>query len=205
VHVDGALTYDKWCDGVRRGRSYVSDGYGHLIDFTANGVAVGERDLELDAPSRIVVRARAACLLPEAIPTRPDPMRRPYWTPEHARAAGTRAVTIEVVVNGQAAGRQQIVADGTIREVELSVPIARSSWVALRIPGCAHTNPIFVTVGGASIRASRKSADWCLRSVDQCWSQKAPRIRARERDAARNAYEHARARYRAIAAESSAD
>ncbi len=32
--------------------------------------------------------------------------------------------------------------------MELEVPLERSSWIALRMPGSAHTNPIFVTVGG---------------------------------------------------------
>jgi hypothetical protein len=41
--------------------------------------------------------------------------------------------------------------------------------------------------------------------VDQCWSQKGPRIRNREREAAARAYDHARQRYRAILAESDAD
>jgi hypothetical protein len=206
VHLDGTLTYDRWCDGVRSGRSYVSDGFSHLMDFAANGVAVGAgRDVELGAASSLAVTARGACLLPEQPPARPDPGRRPYWTPEHARVPGTRTVTVEAVVNGEAVARQQIAADGTIRDIRLDVPIVRSSWVALRIHGSAHTNPIFVTVDRKPIRASRRSAEWCLRAVEQCWSQKGPRIRARERDAARAAHDHARARYVAIGAESVAD
>ena len=206
VHLPGALTYDGWCEGVRRGRSYVSDGFSHLMDFAANGVAVGtERDVELRAASSIVVTASCACLLPAQIPARPDPTRRPYWTPEHARVPGAREVTVEAVVNGQPVARQQIAADGTIRDIRIEIPIARSSWVALRIPGSAHTNPIFVSVNGQPIRASRRSADWCLRAVDQCWSQKGPRIRARERDAARAAYDHARAKYREILNQSDVD
>ena len=89
--------------------------------------------------------------------------------------------------------------------MRFDVPLERSSWIALRMPGSAHTNPIFVTVAGRPIRASRKSAEWCLAAVDQCWSQKGPRIRARERDAAGRAYDHARQRYRAILAESAED
>jgi hypothetical protein len=29
---------------------------------------------------------------------------------------------------------------------------------------------IAVTVKGQPIRASRQSAEWCLRALDQCWS-----------------------------------
>jgi hypothetical protein len=50
--VDGPLTYRKWIDAVRAGRSYVSDGRSHLMDFTVNGTAAGrsESEVRLDAP-----------------------------------------------------------------------------------------------------------------------------------------------------------
>ena len=207
VHLAAGLSYDAWCDGLRQGRSYVSDGRAHLIDFTANGHAVGAgaSEIALDGPARITLTARAACLLPEQAPGPPDPDRRPFWTPEHARVPGTRDVIVEAIVNGRPVGSRRVRADGTLREVQFEVPLERSGWVALRMPGSAHTNPIFVTVAGRPIRASRKSASWCLAAVDQCWSEKGPGIRARERDAASRAYDHARERYRAIAAESEDD
>ena len=206
VHIAEALSYDRWCEGIRNGRAYVSDGFSHLMDFAAGDIAMGMgTDLAISNPSRVVVTANCACLLPEAPPPRPDPMRRPYWTPEHARIAGTRDVEVEAIVNGRVAARQRIPADGTIRAVRFELQILHSSWVALRILGSAHTNPIFVAVGARPIRASRKSAEWCLAAVDQCWSQKGPRIRTREREAARIAYDRARERYRAILGESVAD
>ena len=70
---------------------------------------------------------------------------------------------------------------------KFDVPIERSSWVVVRIYPSSHTNPIFVIVGGKPIRASKKSAEWCLKSVDQCWSQKQNAIRPDERPAARQA------------------
>ena len=139
------------------------------------------------------------------MPARPNPMRRPFWTPEHARVPGTREVIVEAVVNGRPVAQQRLAADGSVREVRFEISVDRSSWIALRILGSAHTNPTFVAVAGRPIRASRKSAEWCLASVDQCWSQKGPRIRSREREAARLAYDHARGRYRAILAESEPD
>ena len=63
-----------------------------------------------------------------------------------------------------------------IRKVSFDVPIAESSWVALRILPAAHTNPIFVMVGKKPICASRASAQWDLDAVHQAWTQKAPRI-----------------------------
>jgi hypothetical protein len=81
------------------------------------------------------------------------------------------------------------------------VPIERSSWIAARILPSSHTNPVFAIVGGKPVRASRRSAEWCLNAVNQCWTQKAARIRPSELDEARKAYDHAREVYRQRIAE----
>ncbi len=85
--------------------------------------------------------------------------------------------------------------------MSFEVPIEKSSWVTLRILASSHTNPIFVIVDGKPIRPSRRSVDWCLRGVDQCWSQKEKLIAPAELDDARAAYEHARNVYRQRLAE----
>ena len=94
--------------------------------------------------------------------------------------------------------QKKILADGTIRKVSFDVPIAESSWVALRILPAAHTNPIFVMVGKKPICASRASAQWDLDAVHQAWTQKAPRISASEQAAARAAYDHAEGVYKQL-------
>src|SRR5262249_47494893 len=108
-------------------------------------------------------------------------------------------------VNGLPVARKEIAADGSFRDVAFDVPIERSSWVALRVYPSSHTNPVFVTVGGKPIRASRKSAEWCLKSVDQCWWQKENRTRPAELPAARAAYDAARQAYEKILKESAED
>ena len=80
--------------------------------------------------------------------------------------------------------------------------VTKSSWVALRILASSHTNPIFVIVNGKPMRPLRASAEWCLAAVNQCWTQKAPKISARELSDARQAYDHARETYRKLIAES---
>lgn len=205
VHLPEGLSYDGWCAGVREGRCYVSDGYSHLPDLTANGLKLGTggSELRLAGPGVVKLTARAACLLAETPPAgKPDPYTQPFWTPEHARVPGTREVTVELVQNGRPVAAQRVLADGRLRDVAFEARLERSGWLALRILGSAHTNPIFVLVGGRPIRASRRSVEWCLKAVDQCWSQKSPRMRARERDAGQRAYEHARVRYRQILTES---
>ena len=204
--VDGPLTYRKWIDAVRTGRNYVSDGKSHLLDFSVNGVASGTADseLRLDRPGRVKASVRAAARLDE----RPnDALRslrydeKPYWALERARIGSSREVPVELIVNGEPVASQKLVADGTIRTLTFDVPIDRSSWIAARILPSSHTNPVFALVGGRPIRASRRSAEWCLAAVNQCWTQKAPRIRAAEIDDARKAYDHAREVYRQRLAE----
>ncbi len=40
--LDGALSYPAWLDGLQSGRSYVSDGKTHLMDFRVNGTEAGK-------------------------------------------------------------------------------------------------------------------------------------------------------------------
>jgi hypothetical protein len=203
VHLSQVLTYDAWCEGVRAGRSYVSDGFSHLMNFKTNGLEVGAEGsvLNLDGRTPVRVSVQAASLLPESAPAG-RPGRQPAWGPENARVRGTRDVTVEVIVNGRAVGAQHVTADGVLRDVSFEILIDRSSWIALRILGSAHTNPIFVHVGGRPIRSSKRSAEWCLKGVDQCWSQKSPRMNRSEWPGAQRAYDFARNRYKQILAES---
>ncbi|WP_229368217.1 CehA/McbA family metallohydrolase [Telluribacter humicola] len=210
VQLDDQLNYDAWVEGIRQGRAYVSDGKSHLMDFQVNDLPVGTNgsELKLGKPAKVRVTARVAARLDEK-PNEEIRKRsydkQPYWDLERARKGDTREVPVEVVVNGKVVATKSIVADGTVRDIAFEVPIERSSWVALRILPSSHTNPVFITVNDKPVRASRKSADWCARAVDQCWGQKEPQIAAHEREAARKAYEHARHTYHQILAESEVD
>lgn len=206
VQVNGSLTYAAWLEGLRSGRSYVSDGRTHLMDFQLNGVSVGTKGSEvaLAKAASVHVTARVAALLDIV----PDPTvrslpydQKPYWSIERARLEDSREVELQLVVNGGVAQRKRVLADGRLHDIVFDVAIAKSSWVALRILGAAHTNPLFVMVGGKPIRASVESARWALTAVHQCWTQKAPRISVAEQPAARTAYDHAEAIYQQIAKE----
>lgn len=207
---DGKLDFDRWCEGIKQGRTYVSDGKSHLVDFEVNGVEVGG-ETKLDAPGTVKVKAKVAARLePEFTAAlaelRSRPMEaKPYWELERARIGDTRNVPLEVVVNGQPVARKEIPADGSFQDVAFDVALDKSSWVALRIYPSSHTNPVFVVVGDKPIRASKKSAEWCLKGVDKCWSQKIRGMRAADRAEAEKAYDVARAAYKKILAESAED
>jgi hypothetical protein len=210
VKLDGKLDYDAWCEGIRLGRNYVGDGKSHLMNFKANDVAMGENgsELRLARSGKVTLTARVAARLNE----KPDPAikrlpydRKPYWDVERARIDETREVPVEVIVNGVAVAKRNIIADGREQDVKFDVDIAHSSWVALRILPSSHTNPIFVLVDGKPIRASKRSIEWCLKGVDQCWSQKERFIKPAEMEDAKQAYAHAREVYKKRLGESLVD
>jgi hypothetical protein len=203
VKLDGKLDYDQWCEGVRNGRNYVSDGRSHLIEFKVNDQAVGEHGSEMNLPESATVKvtAKVAARLNE----QPNPdlqklsyTEKPYWDIERARIGETREVPVEVIVNGYPVAKRNIVADGKLQEITFDVKIDRSSWVAMRILPSSHTNPIWVKVGGKPMSPSRRSAEWCLKGVDRCWSQKKRFIKASEMAEAEAAYDHARKAYQGL-------
>ena len=201
VKLGSKLNYEAWCEGIREGKNYVSDGYSHLMDFSVDNRAMGDMgsELKLDTGKEVSVKVRVAARLDEQsnpnLRDRPY-QQKPYWHIERARIGDSRTVPVELIVNGFPVARQDVVADGKVQDLEFNVPIQFSSWVAVRILPSAHTNPVFVTVGDAPIRASRRSAEWCLASVDQCWNNKERFIAKDEMQDALSAYQHARQTYR---------
>jgi hypothetical protein len=217
---DQPLDFDKWVMRLKDGASYCGDGLSHLIDFTVNGLGVGETgDKNSAAIGRksvlaakrgqpLAIKVQAAALLAgepdEEIRQRPLD-QKPYWHVERARIGNSNKVPVELVVNGKAVERQELTADGQIRELTFNFTPDRSSWIALRIFPTAHTNPIFVELDNKPIRASKQSAQWCLDAVDVCWKQKVKGIRAEEQPAAAEAFGVARRAYAKILSESQAD
>jgi hypothetical protein len=206
VKLGGKLNYEDWCGGIRQGRNYVGDGRSHLIDFKLNEAAMGENgsELRLTQPGMVRATVKAAALLD---PT-PNPELRqrsyhqkPYWDIERARIGNSREVPLELIVDGYPVARHNLPADGVLRDVSFETRIERSSWVALRILPSSHSNPVFVVVDGKPIRASSRSAQWCLDGVERCWSQKERFIKSDELADAKAAYDHARTVYVGLLAE----
>ncbi len=210
VKLDGRLTYNDWCEGIRNGRNYVGDGRSHLIDFQVNNVQMGVNgsELRLAKADTVLVTAKVAARLNETpIDGLADRSydQKPYWHIERARLKDTRKVPVEVIINGYAIAKKEIVADGELQEIAFEVPIEFSSWVALRILPSSHTNPVFVLVDGKPIRASKRSAEWCLAGLKKCRSQKL-RFMGKDEIADFNAtYDHAEKTYRRIIGESITD
>jgi hypothetical protein len=211
-----SLDYTAWCEGLRAGRSYVSDGYAHAVDFQVNDIRPGEGDAKLAKPGNVKVTARVAFAAetPKAVAhggITPPAGRRVVGDtvelhgPRYDEMLKGGQRLIEIVVNGQSVAKQEIPADGQIHDLAFDVPIARSSWVALRHFPQLHTNPVNVLVADQPIRASRRSAQWCVEVIDLLWKNRERAIAPAERPAARAAFDRALVRYRQIASECLAD
>ena len=203
--VASPVSFDAYVEEIRKGANYVGDGKSHLIDFFVEDVEMGTNgsELELKRPDAVKVRVKAAAYLPEiqdalgALIARRNPTAPPYWDLERARMGESRDVTVELVVNGYPAASKTIAADGQFVDLEFEHKVEFSSWIAVRILGSSHTNPIFVLVDDKPVYASRRSAEWCIKSVDRCLEMKRKAIRPTEIAAAEAAYQYARRRYEA--------
>jgi hypothetical protein len=185
-HVD----FTSWCQGLAKGRSYVSDGYAHALEFTVNSKAPGYGDVALDQPGHVTAKAKVAFAA-----------HLPLGTAVGGPTPTARTRRVELVVNGVAVDSKEVPADDQVHELTFDTNIDRSSWVALRQFPQLHTNPVNVVVGGKPIRASRKSALWCLGTIEQLWRVRSPKIAAEEREEAHKTFLRAIDHYRRIAAE----
>lgn len=212
---DEKFNFDTWVSALKDGRSYCCDGLSHLRDFEVNGLAVGEKGaggknsvLALKSGEKLQIKAVGAALLEDKPrdDIRNKPLAdKPYWHVERARIETSNKVPVELIVNGQAVARSEMPADGSTQDIAFDYTPKQSCWVALRIFPSCHTNPVFVEVDDRPIRASKRSAQWCLDAVDVCWKAKVNNIRAGERDAAAKAFDVARAAYKKILDESHDD
>jgi hypothetical protein len=185
------VNYDDYVAALKAGRSYMTDGSVHLLKFAVNGteVGTGNSEIKVSREADLNISASIAAYLPVKIGDTSD-MDRFYYNPEKSRIGKSRNMKVELVVNGIVEDSSFLRADGKINNIRFKHKINKSSWVALRVPWSAHSNPIFVLVDDKPI-CERRSAEWCMKAVEQCWKMKEPNIRDSEKSAAKAAYDAA--------------
>jgi hypothetical protein len=185
-----AVDYAAWCRGIAQGRSYVSDGYAHALEFTVGDKSPGFGDVKLDQGGMVKVKAKVAFGKEVSLGTAPG---------AQAPTGDTRKV--ELVVNGKVVASKAVPADNKTHDLSFDVQIDKSSWVALRHYPQMHTNPVNVVVDGKPIRASRSSAKWCIGTIEQLWKVRGPGIKEDERAEAEKTFKKAIEMYKKIAEE----
>ncbi len=146
VKTVGPLTMRSWLDGLKSGRSFVSNG--PILTLEVNGKGPGET-CELAAAGKV----RVGVTVESYVPFR----------------------SIDVIVNGKVAAHDHTAAaageaaGSRVRRFDVALPIERSSWIALRVRGpdhplvfdgpvWAHTSPVYVKVGGQGIESRDDAA-----------------------------------------------
>ncbi|MGE3820324.1 MAG: CehA/McbA family metallohydrolase [Isosphaeraceae bacterium] len=155
VKTEGPLTMRGWLDGLRHGRSFVTNG--PIPTLEVDGKGPGEsRALDKAGVARVGVTVESLAPFDQ----------------------------IEVIVNGEVVARDEVGAEAStstrLRRLEVAVPIERSSWIAARVrgpvspmvfggPAWAHTSPVYVSVAGQPIASPRDAAyfvDWIERMLE---------------------------------------
>jgi hypothetical protein len=186
------IDFAAWCEGLAKGRSYVSDGYAHALVFRVQGKTPGQT-VQLNKPGSVKIQAKVAFA-----------RQMPLGTAVGGTVKPGDKRLVELVINGKAAASQWVPADDQIHDLTFTVPVSRSSWIALRNLPQLHTNPVNVLIAGQPIRASRKSALWCIDCIKQLWNARHTMIAPEERPQAEATFQRAIEQYRKIAAEAPA-
>ncbi|MCI0378453.1 MAG: CehA/McbA family metallohydrolase [Gemmataceae bacterium] len=153
VHVGGVKAdkdglYADWIDGLKKGRSFVSNG--PMLEFTVDGKSVGEV-VKIAAPKSLKARIRVDSHLP--------------------------LDKAELIVNGKVAPMPPWPKNSVSGVMEMDVDVMQSGWIALRASGpghpdsplpalYAHTAPIYVEVASVPTR-SRADALFFLNWIDE--------------------------------------
>ncbi len=156
VHLPDGLDYAKWVEGVKAGRSFVSNG--PVLEFSANAAAIGDT-IRLKQPGKVRVRGKVESQFP--------------------------LETLEVVHNGKVIATVKP-GHGRATTIDQDVAVTESGWLAVRASGKpvrywpgrsqgAHTNPIYLQVA-AQPQNTKKSAEYFLKWIDRLEAQ------LRERD-----------------------
>ena len=209
------LEFTDWCDAVAEGRSYVSDGFAHALEFEVGGKRPGPEPVNLAQGGKVKVHAKVAFAprIPKAVAYgQIEPAGGNRWVGDtvnlHAPrndewvVGGSRKV--EIVAGGKVVAETEVPADGLPHDLEFEVEVKESTWIALRHFPQLHTNPVTVLVSDEPIRISKSSARWCAEAVKLLWRNRHHVIAEGEREAAKASYDRAIQEYERIASESPA-
>lgn len=143
VRVEGEFSYEAWVEGLKRGRTFVSNG--PMLEFTVKGEGPGAV-IRLEQPGKVTVRGsfRSA-----------DPV-----------------TSLVLVRDGETIAEAELEEGALSGAIDTEIEVERSGWIALRASGPpnersmmrpmgGHTSPVYLEVGGRPAD-SRKDAAFFL-------------------------------------------
>jgi len=168
THVEGPLNYESWLEGIRRVKTFVTNG--PVLEFSVQGKSIGE-EIVLKEGGRIPVEA---CV-------RFDPDR-------------DSVEVVEIVENGQVVRRFPRVGKAAEIRCRFQHEVVETSWLAVRAsgkkkgevpsprladvqvsPSLAHSAPIYVTLKGAPGLSAQRRA----KLIAAAWLDRLDRLEKR--------------------------
>jgi len=185
TRVEGRLERESWLEGIRRGRTFVTNG--PLLELRIDGVGIGDT-LELPAPRRVRIEGAVRFDPERDAPGAIELLRNGEPVPAPTRAAGPGEIrfTVEHELAAPAWFALRVLGDkrGESAPSGMGLPdwvlalgarIARGAdigdrdaWLLARSqrPSAAHTAPIWVRVGGRLPGDEATAARWQQRLDD---------------------------------------
>jgi len=183
------LTYRKWIEGIKQGRTVVAtNGHVEFLDLKINGVNSPGDEIKLKGRKSVEIDV--------------------IWT-----AIKTLTGRIEIICNGKVIAKLE----GTARpgepvSLKTRYKIGQSSWIsARRMDEKGHqsqTSPVYISLKDAPVRASAEDAWYFVKWIDNILVNIAPggswnQYFSHDLDSVRKRYQNARDIYEKIAVEAS--
>jgi hypothetical protein len=183
VQVDGSFSYRGWLDGLKAGRTFVTNGP-MFAEFSVEGRTPGAA-VRADSGATLRVRGRVVSQYP--------------------------LDRLEALCNGRVVARAQPEGERLELTLDRAIPVECSGWIALRVSGpphadqptgsvFAHTSPVYVEVPDRPVRALEE-AEYFLAWIDRLEQdmRRRDRVPGRHRAHVESQLSAAREVYRKIA------
>lgn len=141
VKIEPPLTYEKWIDGFKAGRTFVSNG--PLLSLLVDGKEPGA-EIAINGRTRLNITSEALSLAPMQ--------------------------SLELVVNGEVVARAEPSQEGTVAKLSHVLELDQSAWIAARVRGAghrrvmndsqlyAHTSPVYCHRDGKPVALAKDAA-----------------------------------------------
>lgn len=144
VKTEGPLSYDSWVEGIRKGRTFITN-Y-PLIEFSVNGKEPGDTLGVQPGKAQLTVNARAVSLEPYEV--------------------------LEIIYNGQTVRKVKPAGKNYSAVLQEKIEVERGGWIAARahgpkmleygrtwwkMPIFAHTSPIYIDMPGRPAPAAESA------------------------------------------------
>ena len=187
VHVEGPITYRKWVEGIRDGKTVVArNGHLEFLDIKVNGQYSPGDDIRFNENRTVEVEVK--------------------WTSIESLTG-----SLELVHNGKVVAKIQGTAEpGNPVILKADLPVSQSGWLCARRMDenghQTHTAPVYVTINDKPVRASAEDAQFFVKWIDNMIENTSPggdwnQYFTHELDVVQNRYKKAKDIYLQIAKE----